>query len=93
LWYKLTLARLTLGWLKIKKMDITTKFKKNWKEDKENLHNEISSLKKYMLDYKLERKSEWRLFKIKFNEDMDKVAESLKNLTALHKNRSGSEST
>jgi hypothetical protein len=66
-------------------MAITTVLKENWKEGKVNLQNEISSLKKCMTHYKVERKSEWKSFKNKFNDDMDKVEKSLKNLTSLHK--------
>ncbi len=66
-------------------MAITTVLKENWKEGKVNLQNEISSLKKCMTHYKVERKSEWQSFKNKFNDDMDKVEKSLKKLTALHK--------
>lgn len=66
-------------------MEITTELKENWKEDKENLQNAISSLKKCMTNYKAERKSEWKSFKNKFNDDMDEIEKSLKKLTSLHK--------
>jgi hypothetical protein len=66
-------------------MAIKTELKENWKEDKVDLHNAISSLKKSMTDFKADRKSEWKSFKNKFNDDMVKVEESLKKLTALHK--------
>jgi hypothetical protein len=66
-------------------MAIITVLKENWKEDKVKLQNEISSLKKCMTDYKEERKSEWKSFKNKFNDDMDKVEKSLKKLVTLHK--------
>jgi hypothetical protein len=66
-------------------MAITAKLKENWKEDKAILLNSISSLKKSMTDFKSERKSEWKSFKTKFNDDMANVEHSLKELTALHK--------
>jgi len=66
-------------------MAISTETKENWKEDKLNLHNAISSLQKGMSEYKSERKSEWKSFKSKFNEDIDKIEKSLKILSALHK--------
>ena len=66
-------------------MAITTVLKENWKEDKENLRNAISIMKKSLKDHKAERKSEWKLFKNKFNDDMEKIEESLKNLTVIKK--------
>jgi hypothetical protein len=38
-----------------------------------------------MSDFKEERKSEWKSFKGKFNDDMESVEKSLKKLTTLHK--------
>ena len=68
-------------------MDTTelTEPKENWKEDKESLKSEISSLKKCMTDYKKERRSEWKSFKVKFYDDLDKVEKSLKRLKNIHK--------
>jgi hypothetical protein len=66
-------------------MATTTEFKGNWKEDQVDLHNALTALKISMSDYKEKRKSEWKSFKSKFNDDMDKVEISLKKLTALHK--------
>jgi hypothetical protein len=66
-------------------MAITTTAKEIWKVDKKLLQNEISSLKKSMTAYKAERKSEWKTFKSKFNEDFDEVEKSLKKLVALNK--------
>jgi len=68
-------------------MAISTETKENWKEDKLNLHNAISSLQKGMSDYKSERKSEWKSFKSKFNDDINKIEKSLKTLSALHKKK------
>jgi uncharacterized protein YicC (UPF0701 family) len=64
---------------------IKTKIKENWKEDKANLQNAVLTLKKSMTDFKDERKSEWKSFKNKFNDDMENVEKSLKKLNILHK--------
>ena len=66
-------------------MEITKELKEIWKEDKVNLRNAISSLKKSMTVYKTERKSEWKSFKNKFNDDMDNIEKSLEKLKTLHK--------
>jgi hypothetical protein len=66
-------------------MAITRELKEVWKEDKANLRNAISSLKKNMTDYKVERKSEWKLFKNKFTDDMDNIEKSLEKLKTHHK--------
>lgn len=66
-------------------MAIANELKENWKEEKVNLYAEISTLKKCMADFKSERKSEWKSFKNKFNDDMDKVEKSLKKLAKSHK--------
>ena len=63
-----------------------TELKENWKEAKVNIHSAIASLKKCVSDYKVERKSEWKSFKNKFNDDMDNVKKSLKELATLKKN-------
>ena len=66
-------------------MATTTKLKESWKEDKANLDNTISLLKKSMSDFKEERKSEQKSLKSKFNDDMENVEKSLKKFTTLHK--------
>jgi hypothetical protein len=66
-------------------MATVAEFKGNWKEEKVDLHNALTALKISMSDYKEKRKTEWKTFKNKFNEDMDKVESSLKKLTSLHK--------
>jgi hypothetical protein len=38
-----------------------------------------------MTDYKVERKSEWKSFKSKFNDDFDKLEKSLEKLKTHHK--------
>ena len=66
-------------------MEITTELKENWKEEKVNLRNAISSLKKSMSAYKTERKVEWKSFKKNYKTDKDKIEQSLKRLTILYK--------
>jgi hypothetical protein len=66
-------------------MATTTEIKRNWKEDQVDLHNALTALKISMSDYKEKRKTEWKSFKNKFNDDMVKVESSLKKLTALRK--------
>jgi hypothetical protein len=65
-------------------MATAVKSKVSVKEDKINLHTAISSLKKSISDYKIERKSDWKSFKNKFNDDLEKVEKSLKKITTLH---------
>jgi uncharacterized protein YicC (UPF0701 family) len=66
-------------------MAITGESKEIWKEDKANLRNAISSLRKSMTDYKAERKSEWKSFKNKFNDDLNNIEKSFEELKTLHK--------
>jgi hypothetical protein len=66
-------------------METTVKGKGNRKAEEVKLQNEISSLKKRLADYKADRKSEWKSFKNKFSEDLDKVEKSLNELSAVHK--------
>jgi uncharacterized FlgJ-related protein len=47
------------------------------KKEKLNPEEEISSLKKAMNDYKVERKANWKAFKNKMNDDIDKIEKSL----------------
>ena len=69
----------------------TTSSEETWKEEKRKLRNEIAPLKKEMNDYKKERKSEWKIFKNKFHDEMDKIEKALENLTALHKKKKSEE--
>ena len=66
-------------------MTISTELNENLKEEKVNLQNSISLLKKSMKDYKAERKSDWKSFKNKFKGDMEGIEKSLKKLTPHHK--------
>ncbi len=66
-------------------MATTTEFKGKWKEEKVDLQNSLTALKISMSDYKEKRKTEWKSFKNKFEDDMANVEGSLKKLTSLHK--------
>ena len=57
----------------------------NWKEDKVNLKEAISSLKTSMSDYKAERKSGWKSFKKQYHTEMDTIQLSLKKMLHDHK--------
>jgi hypothetical protein len=62
---------------------------KNRKVDEPYLLNAISSLRKNMTDYEVERnaerKAEWESFRNKYNDGLDKTEESLKKLTAPYR--------
>jgi hypothetical protein len=62
-------------------MTTVTKAKVNPKHEKEILHEAVSNLKKFMEDYKKERKADWKLFKDKFNADMTYLKKSIKGLS------------
>jgi len=66
-------------------MEIITELVGNVKEDRITINNAISTIRKSMADYKAERKSDWKSFKSKFNDDMDKIQESLKKMTPKNK--------
>jgi hypothetical protein len=51
------------------------------KKEKLNPEKEILSLKKTMNDNKVERKANWKAFKNKMNDDIDKIEKSLGSLT------------
>ena len=51
------------------------------KKKKSKLHKEILFLKKNINDYKLKRKSDWKLFKNKVKEDIGKIQKSIDELT------------
>jgi len=66
-------------------MTITTSVKESWKEDNAELQKSILSLKKEVAEYKKERKSNWKLFKNKIRDDLDKLEKSLKAAKAKRK--------
>ena len=55
------------------------------KEGKIKLHREISSLKKFMTDYKADRKANWKEFKNKMNDDIDRIHKSGDELIVRNK--------
>lgn len=63
-------------------MSKKTGAKETLKKDKTNHYNEISSLKKIMSDYKVERKTNWKEFKSKMKDDIGKIKKSINELTA-----------
>jgi hypothetical protein len=69
-------------------MSTATKEKTTLKKEKLNHEKEITSLKKVMNDYKVERKANWKTFKKKMNDDIDKIEKSLGSSTKNRKNKS-----
>ena len=66
-------------------MSTTTEEKTTLKKRKTTLEKEISSLKKVMSNYKVERKANWKTFKNKMNDDIDKVEKSILKLAVPYK--------
>jgi hypothetical protein len=69
-------------------MSTTTEKRTILKKEALNHEKEITSLKKVMSDYKTERKSNWKIFKTKINDDIDKIEKSLGRLTKNRKHKS-----
>ncbi len=63
----------------------TSKEKTIVKKEKLDYEKEITSLKKVMSDYKVDRKANWKSFKNKMNEDIDKLKKSLGNANKKNK--------
>ena len=61
------------------------KLKGNSKKETSSHLKELSSLKKLLSDYKVERKSSWKSFKRKMNDDIGKIEKSINKLTAPSK--------
>ena len=66
-------------------MSNKTEMKAILKNEKAQLHEEISSAKKSMKDFKAERKADWKEFKNKMNDDIDKIEKSVDELTSRKK--------
>ncbi len=49
------------------------KLKDDSKKEKASHRKELSSLKKLLSDYKVERKANWKSFKNKMNNDIEKI--------------------
>ena len=56
------------------------KLKDSSKKEKSTHHKELSSLKKLLSDYKVERKANWKSFKRKMNDDIGKIEKSINKL-------------
>ena len=61
------------------------KLKENSKKEKSTHHKELSSLKKLLSDYKVERKANWKSFKRKMNDDIGKIEKSINKLATPSK--------
>lgn len=66
-------------------MSATTEEKTILKREKSNHEKEITSLKKVMRDYRVERKANWKTFKNKMKADIDKIEKSIGELTKKKK--------
>ena len=66
-------------------MSNKTEMKTILKNEKTKLHGEISSAKKSLSDYKAERKADWKEFKNKMNDNIDKIEKSVDELTSRKK--------
>ena len=66
-------------------MSLTTELKAPLHAEKTNHSNEISDLKKMLSDYKIERKADWKTFKNKMNNEIDKIEKSLGKLNKQDK--------
>jgi hypothetical protein len=71
--------------MKSKKILHNAKLKDDAKKEKTSHHKELSSLKKLLSDYKVERKASWKKFKTKMNIDIEKIQKSLSKLAAPSK--------
>jgi len=74
-------------------MSNKTELKANLKKEKMKLHKQVDSLKKIISDYKVERKSNWKEFKKKFNEDVEKIEQKSKAIVKQFKIRATGKST
>lgn len=54
--------------------------KVNLKKEKEKVQSELVSLKKSLLEYKKERKDDWKKFKKKMKDDLSKIEKSISKL-------------
>ena len=63
-------------------MEDQTGPKKKGIEENEHLQNAISSFKKFIIDFKEEKKADWESLNEEFKNEMDKIEESIKKLTS-----------
>jgi hypothetical protein len=66
-------------------MSTKTEAKESLKKEQTKLHDEISSAQKSLSNYKVERKAEWKEFKSKMNESIDKIEKSVDEMTSRKK--------
>jgi hypothetical protein len=62
-----------------------TEMKAVLKNEKAKLYEEISSTKKIMSDYKADRRVDWKEFKSKMNDNIDKIEKSVDALASRKK--------
>lgn len=65
-----------------------TELEKTRKEDKVDIHNALEALKTRVDKYKEKRKTEWKSFKNKYEEELEKVEKSIEKLSTLQKRAS-----
>jgi len=63
-------------------MEDSNETKKSGLLENENLNNAISSFKKFITDFKTEKKSEWEALNEEFKNEMDKIEDSIKKMTS-----------
>lgn len=66
-------------------MSNKTELKANLKKEKIRLHEQVDSLKNIIRDYKIERKSNWKEFKKKFNVEVEKIEQNSKAIVKQFK--------
>ncbi len=59
--------------------------KVNLKKEATNIHSELLTLKQSLVDFKAQRKTEWRSFKKKMNDDISKLEKSISQIKATKK--------
>ncbi|CAN5429572.1 hypothetical protein BH09BAC3_BH09BAC3_06870 [soil metagenome] len=62
-------------------MSSKTIMKKNLKNEKAKLHEQLSSLKKTIGDFKVERKANWKAFKNSVKDDVNRIKRSIDKLS------------
>jgi hypothetical protein len=61
------------------------KLKNGSKKGKKSHHKELSSLKKLLSDYKVERKADWKSFKSKMKDNIGKIEKAMNKLATPSK--------
>lgn len=61
------------------------KLKNDSKKEKSTPHKELTSLKKLLSDYKMERKADWKSFKRKMKDSIGKIEKSMNKLATTAK--------